>query len=311
MIATITDIRLEKKLNQISKMVGNTPLFPITKLHANKDVRIFAKIEWQQLGGSVKSRPAFQIIKDAIRSGLLHGEKEILDASSGNTGIAFAAIGASLGLKVTICLPENASKERKTLLKAFGANIVYTSRFGSTDEARQIALEMYNRNPERYFYADQYNNDSNWKAHYNGTAEEIFRQTRGEVTHFVAGLGTSGTFTGVGRKLKKLTTNVRMIALQPDTVMHGLEGWKHYETAIVPGIYDPDIQDDHLEIGTQDAYDLIRETSKAEGLLISPSAAANLAGALKLSQQLTRGTIVTVFADDASKYGDVLKHIFS
>ncbi len=310
MITTTTDNRLEIKINQISNLIGNTPLFPITKLHANKDVRIFAKLEWQQLGGSVKSRPAFRIIKDAILKGELHEGKEILDASSGNTGIAFAAIGASLSIKVTICLPENASHERKTLLKAFGANIVYTSKFGSTDEAQQIAMEMYEKDPAKYFYADQYNNDSNWMAHYDHTGEEIYSQTQGAVTHFVAGLGTSGTFTGVGRKLRELNRNIQMIALQPDAVMHGLEGWKNYETAVIPGIYDSTIQDSQMEINTHDAYDLIRETSKAEGLLLSPSAAANLAGALKLSHQLDHGTIVTVFADDASKYGDVLKAIF-
>lgn len=310
MINILSDNKLKQKIDQISKMVGNTPLFPITKLHSNKDVKIYAKLEWQQLGGSIKSRPAFRIIKDAISNGLLHEEKVILDASSGNTGIAFAAIGASLGLDVTICLPENASNERKTLLKAFGATIVYTSKFGSTDEAQQIAMEMYEKNPEKYFYADQYNNESNWKAHYDHTAEEIYSQTRGSITHFVAGLGTSGTFTGVGRKLKELNHDVQMIALQPDTIMHGLEGWKNFETAKIPGIYDSSIQDAQMEINTHDAYELIRETSKAEGLLLSPSAAANLAGALKLSQQLDHGTIVTVFADDASKYGDVLKAIF-
>ncbi len=310
MITEVIDGRLVKRLNSIGKFIGNTPLFPINNIYRNKGIKIFAKLEWQQLGGSVKSRAAFSIIRNAILSGELREEIHLLDASSGNTGIAYAAIGAALGIKVSICLPENATEERKTILKAFGADIIYTSKFGSTDEAQKVAQEMYAQNPQKYYYANQYNNENNWKAHYFGTAEEIFRQTKGEITHFVAGLGTTGTFTGTGRKLKELTPNIQLIALQPDSAMHGLEGWKHLETAIIPGIYDSKLANVQKEIDTFDAYDLIRETAKAEGLFLSPSAAANLSGAIKVAEEIEEGVIVTVFADNAEKYSEVNKNLF-
>ena len=233
MTADIIDSRLLKRLNSIGKFVGNTPLFPITNIYNKKGVKIYAKLEWQQLGGSVKSRPAFGIIKNAILSGELHEGVRLLDATSGNTGIAYAAIGAALGVSVSICLPENATEERKTILKAYGAEIIPTSKFGTTDEAQEVAREIHAKNPGKYFYADQYGNENNWKAHYLSTADEIFQQTRGEVTHFVAGLGTTGTFVGTGRKLKELNPGIRLISLQPDAAMHGLEGWKHLETAAV------------------------------------------------------------------------------
>ena len=310
MITQEIDLKLTEQLDVIGKFIGNTPLFPITRLHANENVKIFAKLEWQQLGGSVKSRPAFNIIKNAILSGELNPEKRLLDATSGNTGIAYAAIGAALGIPVTICLPENASEERKTILKAYGAEIIFTSKFGSTDEAQEIAQELSEKNPDRYYYARQYQNEANWKAHYHTTAEEIWRQTNGEITHFVAGLGTTGTFTGSSRRLRELNPDIRLISLQPDSALHGLEGWKHLETAIVPTIYDPTIAHQNLEMDTYNAYDTIKQVAAKEGLLISPSAAANLNGALQVADQLDAGVIVTVFPDNAEKYSEVINNLF-
>lgn len=310
MITQEIDLKLTEQLDVIGKFIGNTPLFPITRLHANENVKIFAKLEWQQLGGSVKSRPAFNIIKNAILNGELSPEKRLLDATSGNTGIAYAAIGAALGIPVTICLPENASEERKTILKAYGAEIIFTSKFGSTDEAQEIAQELSLKNPDKYYYARQYQNEANWKAHYHTTAEEIWRQTNGEITHFVAGLGTTGTFTGSSRRLRELNPDIRLISLQPDSALHGLEGWKHLETAIVPTIYDPTIAHQNLEMDTYNAYDTIKQVAAKEGLLISPSAAANLNGALQVADQLDAGVIVTVFPDNAEKYSEVINNLF-
>lgn len=310
MITQEIDIKLVEQLDVIGRFIGNTPLFPITNLHSNERVKIYAKLEWQQLGGSVKSRPAFNIIKNAILNGELTSEKRLLDATSGNTGIAYAAIGAALGTKVTICLPENASEERKTILKAYGAEIIYTSKFGSTDEAQELAQELYLKNPDKYYYARQYQNDSNWKAHYLTTSEEIWRQTNGDITHFVAGLGTTGTFTGTGRRLRELNPTIQLISLQPDSALHGLEGWKHLETAIVPTIYDNTIAHENLEMDTYQAYETIKRVAATEGLLISPSAAANLNGALQVAAQLSEGVIVTVFPDNAEKYSEVINNLF-
>jgi cysteine synthase B len=310
MLLTAETQDLQEQLSTLSSFIGNTPLFPITRAYSKPGVKIYAKLEWQQLGGSVKARPAFRIIQDAVKSGQLQPGQSLLDASSGNTAIAYAAIGAAIQMPVTICLPENASEERKTLLKAFGANIVYTSRFGSTDEAQEIAKQLYSDYPDRYFYADQYGNQSNWQAHYHTTANEIFRQTKGEITHFVAGLGTTGTFTGTSRKLKELNPEVELISLQPDAAMHGLEGWKHLETARVPKIYDATLANQNLAIDTYEAFDLIQKVAQKEGLLISPSAAANLAGAIKVAESIDEGVIVTMFPDNAEKYAEVLKSLF-
>lgn len=310
MLLTAETTDLAAQLTALSAFIGKTPLFPITKAFTKPGVKIYAKLEWQQLGGSVKARPAFRIIQDAVASGQLEPGKSLLDASSGNTAIAYAAIGAALQIPVTICLPENASEERKTLLKAFGAHIIYTSRFGSTDEAQEMARQLFADYPDRYFYADQYGNQSNWQAHYHTTAEEIYRQTNGKITHFVAGLGTTGTFTGTSRKLKELDSAIQLISLQPDAAMHGLEGWKHLETARVPAIYDATLAHQNLAIDTYEAFDLIQKVAQTEGLLISPSAAANLAGAVKVAESLDEGVIVTVFPDNAEKYSEVLKSLF-
>ncbi len=299
-----------KRIEQVATLIGNTPLYPIANVFQKPKVKIYAKLEWQQLGGSVKARPAFNIIKNARLDGLLDNQKALLDATSGNTGIAYAAIGAALGVKVTLCLPENASEERKTILKALGVEIIYTSKFDGTDGAQLKAKELVKAYPDKYYYADQYANEHNWKAHYLTTAEEIWAGTNQGITHFVAGLGTTGTFVGTSRKLKELNPNIEVVALHPDNPMHGLEGWKHLETAIVPKIYDGQVADKNLESDTLIAYDMVKEIAEKEGLLVSPSAAANLAGAIQVAKEIEEGVIVTTFADDAAKYSEVLKHIF-
>lgn len=309
MILTQLDPTLEQKLEKLKSLIGNTPLFPIQNVFNKPGVKIYAKLEWWQLGGSVKSRPAFNIISNAARSGHLSGNRSLLDASSGNTAIAYASIAANLNVPVTICLPQNASQERKDLLQQLGAEIIYTSKFGGTDEAQQEAKDLYLQHPDSYFYADQYNNPDNWKAHFNGTGEEIFQQTNGVITHFVAGLGTTGTFTGTGRKLRKLQEDIELVSLQPDTALHSLEGWKHLETAKVPGIFDHQLADRTLEIDSVEAVSLIKEVARKEGILISPSAAANLLGAMQVAQTIDQGIIVTVFPDNAEKYGELLKTV--
>ena len=302
---------LKRRLIHAGQLVGNTPLFEIRNVYRKSGVRIFAKLEWQQLGNSVKSRPAFNIIRKAVEEGRLDENRQLLDATSGNTGIAYASIGAAVGISVTLCLPENASEERKRILKSLGVDIKYTSKFEGTDGAQIKAKELYAENPDKYFYADQYSNDNNWKAHFQTTAPEIWEQTNRKITHFVAGLGTTGTFTGTGRRLKSFNPNIELVALQPANPMHGLEGWKHLETAIVPKIYDDSVADRILEVDTLASFDLVKKTAKKEGLLISPSAAANLLGAIKVAEKIDKGIIVTTFADSADKYTEVMNQIFA
>ncbi len=297
--------------SKLASVVGNTPLYQINRIYDNPLVSIYAKLEWMQLGGSVKSRPAFKIIDQAVKAGLLHPGKTLLDASSGNTAISYAAIGAALGIEVTICLPENASRERINMLKAHGAELVFTSMFGGTDEAQVKAKELATQNPDQYYYADQYNNENNWKAHYDHTAEEIIQQTNGTVSHVVVGLGTSGTAMGLGRKLKQYNPKIELITLQPDVALHNLEGWKHMETAMVPGIYDPHIADGNMEIDSSEALLMVKEIARKEGLLVSPSSAANLLGAIKVAEQIASGTVVTIFPDSAEKYSEVLETVFN
>jgi S-sulfo-L-cysteine synthase (O-acetyl-L-serine-dependent) len=256
----------------------------------------------------VKCRAAYRIFLDALEKGELNEHKTLLDATSGNTGIAYAAIGSALGIRVALCLPENASKERKQILTAFGAEIIYTSKYEGTDGAQELAKEMAQKNPDKYFYADQYKNNNNWKAHYHTTAVEIFRELPG-ITHFVTGLGTTGTFIGTGRRLKEFNPDIQLISFQPDSALHGLEGWKHLETAIVPGIYDPFVADKNIEVRTEEAYEVVRNAAKYEGLLLSPSSAANIAGALKIIDELEEGIVVTVLPDNADKYSEVIKKI--
>ena len=296
-------------LEEIEKSVGNTPLHSFSRYLEKSNVEVLAKLEWKQIGKSVKARAAFSIIKDAMVSGALYPGKELLDATSGNTGIAYASICSKLGIQTTLCIPENASNERKEILKSLGAHLIYTSKFELTEGAQNYAKTLYEQNPNRYFYADQYSNNRNWKAHYYGTAEEIFEQTQGKVTHFISGLGTTGTFVGTVRKLKELNPAIQAIALQPDIALHGLEGWKHLESVGAPKIYDPTLADDVMMISTEEAYSLMRQVAKSDDLFLSPSSAANLLGAFKVAEKIGSGVIVTVLPDDAEKYSDVTKTI--
>ena len=300
--------KLVDKVRSLEKKIGNTPLHRFTKLFNKKNVELYAKKEWMQLSGSVKARAGYNIIRKAIENGDLTDQKTLLDATSGNTGIAYATIAQLIDVPVTLCLPENASKERKEILEALGVNLVLTSRFEGTDGAQEVARELAIENPSRYFYADQYKNENNWKAHYYTTAPEIFEELPG-ITHFVAALGTTGTFIGTGRRLKKYNPAIQLTSLQPDSALHGMEGWKHLETAVVPTFYDPAVADQNLEISTEEAYELIKAAYKYEGLILSPSSAANLAGAIKVAEQLDKGIVVTVLPDNGDKYGEVINKI--
>ncbi|MEM7101808.1 MAG: cysteine synthase family protein [Bacteroidota bacterium] len=305
------DYTLYRGLERIGERVGNTPLFPIERIFSKPGVKLFAKLEWEQIGASVKARAAYSIIRKAVLTGKLHKGNRLIDATSGNTGIAYASICAGIGLDLTIVIPENASKERIQMLRALGADLIFTSKFDGTDGAQEKAKVMAMESPGEFYYADQYNNAANWQAHEASTAIEICAQTKGEITHFVAGLGTTGTFVGTSRGLQKINDQISLISLQPETALHGMEGWKHLETAKVPGIYDDNIAHANLEVSTLEAYELIREMARKEGMLISPSSAANLVGALRVANSIERGVVVTMFPDDASKYSEVLNHVFA
>ncbi len=285
------------------ELVGNTPLLRLRNLAPRRgDVELYIKAEWFNPGGSVKDRPALNIILEAERDGRLTRDKIILDATSGNTGIAYAWIGAARGYRVKLALPQNASEERKRILKTFGTELVFTSPLEGSDGAIREARRLYSENPDLYFYADQYNNPANWLAHYNSTAPEIWSQTSGRVTHFIAGLGTSGTFVGTGRRLKELNPEIKAISFQPDSPFHGLEGLKHMETAIVPGIYDTSVADEQYEISTEEAHEYTRQLGSRELLLVGIRSVAALACALKVAETIESGVIVTVFPDGGEKY---------
>ena len=284
--------------------VGNTPLLPIRRLIRDlpPSIQIFAKAEWFNPGGSVKDRPALNIIRTALANGGLTGGKRLLDSTSGNMGIAYATFGAALGLKVTLCVPANASPERITILRALGAEVILTDPSEGSDGAIRVAREMARENPDQYWYANQYNNDANWQAHYQSTGPEIVAQTNGQVTYFVAGLGTSGTLMGVGRYLREQLSNVEIIAFQPDASFHGLEGLKHMPSAIQPGIYDPAFADETLEVGTEAAHDMVRRLAREEGLFVGISSGAAMVAVLQLASRIKEGVIVTVFPDAGYKY---------
>ena len=290
----------------ILERIGNTPLLRISRIGAQyPNVKIVAKAEWFNPGGSVKDRPALSMIQAGLASGKLRAGKTILDATSGNTGIAYALIGAALGYPVKLFLPHSASEERKRMLHAYGADLVMTPGDEGTDGAIRRVRELAAAEPEKYFYPDQYSNPANWQAHYHGTANEIWEQTGGRVTHFVAALGTSGTFMGTTRRLKELNPEIRCISLQPDGPWNGLEGWKHMPTALRPAIYDDTLADENLEISTEQSYRMLKRMAREEGLLVSPSAAAALLGSLAVAAEIPEGQqalIVTVFADSAAKY---------
>jgi S-sulfo-L-cysteine synthase (O-acetyl-L-serine-dependent) len=286
--------------------IGNTPLLRLGRIAQQfPNIEFAAKAEWFNPGGSVKDRPALSMIQAGLASGALRPGKTIIDATSGNTGIAYAMIGAAMGYPVALCLPDSASHERKRILAAFGAELIITPGDEGTDGAIRRVHKIVAAEPEKYFYPDQYSNPANWQAHYRGTANEIWAQTAGRITHFVAGLGTSGTFVGTTRRLRELNPAIRCISLQPDAAFHGLEGWKHMETAIRPAIYDDTLADENLEVGTEAAYGLVKRIAREEGLLVSPSAAAALNGCFAVAKKIPReqhAVIVTVFADSGAKY---------
>jgi cysteine synthase B len=290
----------------VLERVGNTPLLRLEKIGREfAGAGFYAKAEWFNPGGSVKDRAALNMIRAGERSGALRPGKTILDATSGNTGIAYAMMGAALGYPVELCLPSNASHERKKILAAYGAKLILTPSDDGSDGAIRRAREVYASDPERYFYPDQYGNPANWQAHYYGTAPEIWEQTHGRITHFVAGMGTSGTFVGTARRLKELNPAIQCISLQPDAAFHGLEGWKHMATALVPSIYDDTLADGDFEVCTEDAYRMVKKLAREEAMLVSPSAAGALVGCLQLAATLqdTEGAvIVTIFPDAAEKY---------
>lgn len=292
-------------MEHLIKSIGSTPLIRLRPLTDSlpSGIEVYAKAEHLNPGGSVKDRAARSMILEGKKSGKLRSGKTILDATSGNTGIAYAMIGAALNYPVTVCLPKNASLERKRILRIYGVEIIETDPLQGTDGAQASAKALAVKFPEKYFYPDQYNNDANWRAHYETTAPEIWEQTKGRITHFVAGLGTSGTFVGTTRRLKELNPSLKAVSIQPDSPMHGLEGMKHMATALVPGIYDTSLADQEVEVSTEDAQETTRRLAKQEGLLVGVSSGANVFAALKLARNLPQGAVVvTILCDSGSRY---------
>lgn len=290
----------------VAGAIGNTPLFALRRVAqsaAARGVDIFAKGEHMNPGGSVKDRAARAMILEGIRSGRLGGSKTIIDASSGNTGIAYAMLGAALGFPTTVCLPSNAGGERKRTLLAYGARIIETDRLRGTDGAQEEARRLAAEDPDEYFYPDQYANDANWRAHFEGTAPEIWKQTQGRVTHFVAALGTTGTFVGTVRRLRLLNPRLRAIALQPDTPMHGIEGVKHLASARVPAIWDASLADEVMPISTEEAQQMCLRLAREEGLFVGTSSGANVAAAVRLAAKLPQGAVIaTILCDTGTRY---------
>ena len=294
--------------HSLIERIGNTPLLRLDALTRDlPGVALLGKAEWYNPGGSVKDRAAASIVAEARRNGQLRPGKILLDSTSGNTGIAYAMLGAAEGFPVTLCMPENVSRERKQILQGYGANILYTDPADGSDGSIRMARELATKHSDQYFYADQYSNEANWKAHYYGTGNEIWQQTQGRITHFVSMLGTSGTFMGTTRRLKELNPAVKCISLQPDSSFHGIEGAKHMASAIVPRIYNPELADQNLEIATEDAYAMARQLSRSAGLLVGISAAAAVVGSLKIARELPlkkgrEAVIVTILCDSGEKY---------
>jgi S-sulfo-L-cysteine synthase (O-acetyl-L-serine-dependent) len=295
--------RERKRGSTVLDLIGNTPLLRLKKFESGLNgVELYGKAEWFNPGGSVKDRPASNMVREGLRTGALRPGKTLLDATSGNTGIAYAMIGAAHGFPVKLCVPANVTVERKRLLHAYGAELIFTDPMDGSDGAIREARKQVAADPDRYFYPDQYNNDANWRAHYETTGPEILAQTEGRITHFVAGLGTSGTFVGTGRRFREANPSIKLISFQPDSPLHGLEGLKHMETAIVPGIYDPSLADQDMRVSTEDAYTMVRRLAREEGLLVGISGGAALSGALKIAKTARNAVIVTIFPDSADKY---------
>ncbi len=293
-----------KRTGGIEDYVGNTPLVSLRRISKglSPNVQVFAKAEWFNPGGSVKDRPALNILRCAIADGMLTPGKRLLDSTSGNMGIAYATLGASMGIPITLTMPANASPERMAILHVLGAEVVLTDPLEGSDGSRVVAKQMAAERPELYFYANQYDNPANWQAHYKSTGPEIVAQTDGRLTHFIAGLGTSGTLTGVGRYLREHHAAVKLLAFQPDASFHGLEGLKHMPSAILPGIYDPAMAEETLEIGTEDSRSMVRRLAREEGLFVGISSGAAALAALQVAAQLKSGVVVTVFPDAGYKY---------
>ena len=287
---------------RLLELIGNTPLIDLSALTGRDEVRLFAKAESANPGGSVKDRPALAMVLDAERRGLFGEGRRLLDATSGNTGIAYAMIGAAMGIPVTLCLPDSASPERKKILRAYGAELRITDPMAGSDGAILEARRLVAEAPERWAYLDQYSNPENWRAHYRTTGPEIWEQTGGAITHFVTGLGTSGTFMGVGRFLRETRPEVQLISVEPDSPFHGMEGMKHMASAIVPPIYDPALADEAMEQPTEEAYRMVKRLAREAGLLVGISSGGNVAAALKVAAGLRSGTLVTVLCDGADKY---------
>jgi len=291
---------------RLLERIGNTPLLRLERIGSEfPNVEFYAKAEWFNPGGSVKDRAANFMIREGERTGALQPGKVIFDATSGNTGIAYAMMGAALGYKVKLCLPSSASAERKQILSAYGVEIVFTPGDEGTDGAIRRVRQIYKAEPAKYFYPDQYSNAANPAAHYSTTAQEIWEQTRGQITHFVAGLGTSGTFVGTTRRLKELNPAIRCISMQPDSGFHGLEGLKHMATAIVPSIYDAKLADEDIAVRTEDAHRIVKHLARAEGILAGVSSGGALWACMKIARNLPceeRAVIVTVFPDSGEKY---------
>lgn len=305
-IFMVRSSELEKSVEHMDllSLIGSTPLLRLNRIvnEAPAGVEIYGKAEWFNPGGSVKDRPALNMILEGERSGKLTPGKILLDATSGNTGIAYAMICAAKGYRTRLCLPQNASEERKRILKAYGAELILTNPQEGSDGAIRMARKLYAENPELYFYADQYGNDANWQAHYKTTANEIWEQTDRRITHFVAGLGTSGTFVGTTRRLKELNPHIRCISFQPDSPFHGLEGLKHMDTALVPAIYDPTLADRQLRVSTEAAYRMVRDAVREEGLFIGISAGAAIVATLEVAKEISEGVLVTILCDGGDKY---------
>lgn len=292
---------------KILDAIGNTPLLRLSCIERDlRGVELYTKAEWLNPGGSVKDRPAARMICEGLESGRLTRDRRILDATSGNTGIAYAMIGAALGFGVTLCVPTNITPERRRILRAYGPELIFTDPLDGSDGAIREARRRFAADPDRWFYADQYNNDFNWRAHYDTTANEIWEQTEHRVTHFVAGLGTSGTFVGTSRRLHELNPSVTLVSVQPESPLHGLEGLKHMASAIVPGIYDPSLADIDLGVSTEAAYAMTKRLAREEGLLVGISSGANLAGAMKVLQGAGTkngpAVAVIIFPDGGERY---------
>ncbi len=286
----------------IFRLIGNTPLIEIKKLNKNKNVKVYAKAEWYNLSGSVKDRAAYQMIDDGERLGKLTKDKIILESTSGNTGIALAVIGRLKGYKVKLFMPLNVSEERKKIVKEFGAEVVFTDPLEGSDGALIECEKEYEKHPDKYFKPDQYTNPSNSKAHFIGTGIEIWNQTKGKITHFITGVGTGGTLIGVGRRLKHLNMGIKVIAIEPDNELHGLEGLKHIESSIIPKVYEQCYLDKKIKVKTEDAYDTVKKLAKEENLFLGPSSGAAAVGALETAKKLKKGIVVTIFPDHADRY---------